>query len=523
MKLRDGHWRFDSRDLMRASCSHCTALSVARELETPGLQQLLDRFYERPDNIAIRYGIRFEEALESELLATLGDDMQKPSSNDPADTLSLMEQGVPVIYQGSLRGGSGGIEFSGRPDFLLRDDYIFEFLDVGLTARKIHEDFSGYTAWDAKLSKTPKVDYQNQVGLYADVLQVLGKCSPRPHGLIQGSREINQFDPEVLIAQMTDARSKLLTSMQKSIDNPPQDLEACGELICTATSYCQICEYPLLCADQRMQHNSLQLVAGVFMSHIESFRAVGVDTVRKLANYKGSTDSLSHDQVAVMAKQAKLQQHFYDTGENTWEVKDSSQLASLPPEDPGDLFFDLEGFTFSEFAGGLEYLFGYVSIDKGEQFHWTWADDRAQEQDSFETFMRFTLDRLEQFPNMRIYHYANYEQSALKRLAKRFGSYEQQVDSLLANEVFVDLYKIVKASLIISQDGYSIKKLENFYSFDRSSDVKEAMSSLEYYDQYLTALAGDPAQAEMLKRQVLSYNQDDCVSTLALCRWLRTL
>ena len=157
-------------------------------------------------------------------------------------------------------------------------------------------------------------------------------------------------------------------------------------------------------------------------------------------------------------------------------MKDSSQLASLPEEGPGDLFFDLEGFTFSEFAGGLEYLFGYVSIDKGEQFHWTWADDRAQEQDSFEAFMRFTLDRIEQFPNMKIYHYANYEQSALKRLAKRFGSYEQEVDLLHANEVFDELYKNVKASLISSQDGYSIKKHENFYRCHRSSDVNEAMS-----------------------------------------------
>lgn len=46
---------------------------------------------------------------------------------------------------------------------------------------------------------------------------------------------------------------------------------------------------------------------------------------------------------------------------------------------------------------------------------------------------------------------------------------------------------------------------------------------MEYYDAYLTALATDQVAAEKLKRQVLDYNRDDCVSTLALRDWLLTL
>jgi uncharacterized protein len=65
--------------------------------------------------------------------------------------------------------------------------------------------------------------------------------------------------------------------------------------------------------------------------------------------------------------------------------------------------------------------------------------------------------------------------------------------------------------------------LENYYSFKRVSEVKEAKGSMEYYDQYLSALKEDPASAENLKRQVIAYNQDDCASTLALTRWLRSL
>jgi predicted RecB family nuclease len=49
------------------------------------------------------------------------------------------------------------------------------------------------------------------------------------------------------------------------------------------------------------------------------------------------------------------------------------------------------------------------------------------------------------------------------------------------------------------------------------------MGSMEYYDQYLNALEEDKEAAENLKRQVIAYNQDDCASTLALTRWLRSL
>jgi uncharacterized protein len=164
-----------------------------------------------------------------------------------------------------------------------------------------------------------------------------------------------------------------------------------------------------------------------------------------------------------------------------------------------------------------------VSIDQGEQFHWLWADDRETEKEVFEKFVLEVQSRLTNFPGARIFHYANYEQAALRRMAARFECHGDFIEKLIEEDIFVDLYKVVKSSIMTSEPKYSIKNLENFYTFERSSDVKEAMGSMEYYDQYLQALASDPTAAETLKRQVISYNQDDCVSTLALTRWLRSL
>ncbi len=512
---------FDSRDLMRSQCPHCTKVSVARELKVPGLQELIDQFYVKPDSLAIRYGMKFEAMLEQELVRNLQDSVRAPQPQTLEATLELMKQGVPVIYQGVLKGGSGELEFSGKPDFLLRGDYRFQMGDTGLTAIQVGDWQGGYTAWDAKLSSSPKPDYQIQVGLYADVLRTLGLEAQADHGLILGSRELAAFNADAVIAQMIAKRESYQLSVAKFVAENPQRLEDIGELVCEASSYCDMCEYPALCRHMRLETNHLQLVAGITKPQIEALRQLGVTTVRQLAALDEPTSKHSVEVIRRLALQARLQQNFFDTGTRSQVVTDPELLAELPKANPGDLFFDLEGFTFFGEPGGLEYLWGWMDAS-GEFFH-HWADDRAGEERAYEAFMEALLTNRKRYPESRVYHYAQYEKTALKKLASRTGKYEYEVSQLIETGVFVDLYRVVEKTLIISEERYSIKNLENFYEFDRSSDVKEAMGSMEFYDKYLSTLAEDETAAEKLKRQVIAYNRDDCASTLALYKWLLDL
>src|SRR5690606_14860321 len=83
----------------------------------------------------------------------------------------------------------------------------------------------------------------------------------------------------------------------------------------------------------------------------------------------------------------------------------------LPAPQPGDLFYDIEGDPHYE--GGLEYLQG-VWCDG--QFRAFWAHDHAAEAKALEELLAFFRARLEAFPSARIYHYAAYEITALRRL-----------------------------------------------------------------------------------------------------------
>ncbi|MGO8154786.1 ribonuclease H-like domain-containing protein, partial [Rhizobium leguminosarum] len=88
----------------------------------------------------------------------------------------------------------------------------------------------------------------------------------------------------------------------------------------------------------------------------------------------------------------------------------------------GDIFFDLEGDPFAG-EGGLEYLFGYsfAATDGTASYTCDWAFSREDEKANFERFIDFVMARLEQHPDLHIYHFAPYEPAALKRLMGRYA------------------------------------------------------------------------------------------------------
>ncbi len=130
----------------------------------------------------------------------------------------------------------------------------------------------------------------------------------------------------------------------------------------------------------------------------------------------------------------------------------ASGFALLPDPSPGDLFFDFEGNPFWDADGSLEYLWGISDSD--DEFRTLWAASRDEEQAAFERFIDLVRERLDAHPDMHVYHYAQYEITALRRMMGRYGSREAELDDLLRREVFVDLYRVVKGGLRVSRPGY---------------------------------------------------------------------
>jgi uncharacterized protein len=91
---------------------------------------------------------------------------------------------------------------------------------------------------------------------------------------------------------------------------------------------------------------------------------------------------------------------------------------------------------------------------------------------------------------------------------------ESEVDELLRAEVFVDLYAIVRSSVRIGSESYSLKQVEKLYMQRPAGEVMDAGGSIVEYERYLDDR--DQARLDAIER----YNQDDCESTLGLRDWL---
>ena len=517
-------WSFNTRDLMRSSgCQHCSQLAIARENAIPGVRDLIEQYFVEPDSLAITYGMAYEEALEQELLENLGpEDFQKPSDKDTFDaTVALMRNQVPVIYQGYLKHQVGNLTFNGKPDFLVRGDYQLEFVKGKLTATKNSEgEKDKYVAWDAKLASKAKPNYLLQIALYADALLALGMKSVGEPGLILGSRTLETFEESEIVPAMKLARKELEQAIKSFSENTTLSEIT---LYCDSKDSCSICEYPALCEQARFDVDHLVQVAGINRSQIEQLTTSGITTMAQLASAKDESrpSEITVSTFEKIRQQAKLQTDFRTTDSFSYIVLPDPEIAVLHPASANDVFFDMEGFPYFPEKGGLEYLFGNT-LRSGE-FVSFFAHDRKQEKQAFIEFMQFLTKRLASDKTAHVYHYASYEVTALNRLAARHGSLEKEVAELVSSGRMVDLYKVVKGSIMVSQPSYSIKKLEAFYEFDRKSKVLDAGSSIDEYDYYRQQVELGEDGAEETLKQITDYNEDDCVSTMALYNWLSSM
>jgi uncharacterized protein len=168
-----------------------------------------------------------------------------------------------------------------------------------------------------------------------------------------------------------------------------------------------------------------------------------------------------------------------------------------------------------------QYLFGYLF--RAEQgvlvYEGEWAFSRADEKRGFTKFVDFVMTRWARFPGLHVYHYAPYEPTALKRLMGRYATREEEIDRMLRAGLFVDLYQIVRHGLRASVESYSIKRLEPFYGFQRTTPLADANVALANLQANLE-LSDVPSISGEAKAAVRAYNEDDCRSAAALRDWL---
>src|SRR3984893_3670959 len=393
-----------------------------------------------------------------------------------AQTVAAMQEGADVIYQGTF--------FDGRwrchPDFLLRID------------RPSKLGAYSYEVADAKLARKAKAAAVLQCCVYAEQLAAIQGVDPEHITLILGDGSEEELRLKDYGAYYRSVKRQFEETVFPPVSPSPHTGEAAipspsGEALSPSPSvggqgggittypdpvdHCRICRWIDVCEARRRQDDHLCHVAGMRRDQTRRLNLAGIKTVTDLgaSPVDQAIQGINEMALARLRQQARLQVQQRQRDTPPFEVLpplgEGLGFQSLPPPTPDDLFFDIEGDPFVG-DNGLEYLFGIFEYtlpleEEGRAgvHHPFWGHDPDEEKRAFEQVVDFLIERLNRNPHLHVYHYAPYEPNALKYLASTYATREAEVDQLLRGRVLVDLYRIVRQSVRIGTESYSLKEL----------------------------------------------------------------
>lgn len=500
MRKRDGRLFFSPTDLLVFFRSPFASWMDRFVVEQPAAftPDALDSIHE----LLIQNGHEHERRYVASL-SSLGTDVREPPPGARlADwTHVVMRDGAPAIHGGPLANG----EWEGTPDLLLRVD-----------SPSTLGPWS-YVAADCKLGKTLQPEYLIQLAAYAELLEAAQGRRPTSLIVVGGDGRSHVTRTVDVFFHYRALKDTFLAFQESFRADRPPALDGHADHGRWASR-----------ADALLaERDHLSRVAGITRHQVRRLEAAGLTTMSALAQSAlrrvPRMEQGTYDRVR---EQASLQIMSNGAARPRYRVlrpppdEPRRGLSLLPPPSSGDIYFDIEGYPLVD--GGLEYLFGVYSESQGKtRFDEFWAHDPEMERLAVSQFLSFAHARLRADPTMHVYHYGNYEVSALRRLVGRYGVAEGQLDDLLRAEAFVDVFALIRQGVRIGRAGYSLKEIESLYRPGRSGDVATAAESVVQYSRWLAKPDGGSPASSAILRSIRDYNRDDCESLQQLVLWLR--
>ncbi len=410
------------------------------------------------------------------------------------ETLTLMRAGMPLIYQGVIEVEINGVLWRGRPDLLEKRPGLSAFGDWK------------YVPCDIKSSHSIHDMQELQLAFYAIVLKAMQNAAPETASIINVD---HVRVPLVLNAHLFAKTHKKVKEIVAIIggEKPPLRLG----------SKCKHSPWFKECVRAAEEANDIALIYGVDARALEALRVEGIRTVQDAARMK--VFMLPDIPFAPIPKleRIKLQAQSLIDRELKWIGHPRI------PDAPLKIYFDIEGDPLLD----VEYLFGFWIVgDPMRQYakigQWRDAGKEgyflyflAEKPEDQESLWRDFLAWIELLPHdeYAVYHFADYERSRTLRLASTYG--DTPAFHRFASH-YVDLFTIVKASVIFPLHFYSIKDIarSKFLNYAWRHDKAGGAQSIFWYEKWLET------KDRAVLKNILDYNEDDVIATESLCRWL---
>ena len=547
MKVKSNRWQVSSRDIWAGihCIDHCLQLAMAKAVELPAVMERIEGTeMAGGTQLRLRQGVDYENSLLAQLAANLGDDYVKIPDHSPVDqTLLFTRMGKAVIAQAPLINSFEEFDYVARADLLVRSDMRLTLTEAGELSAVSREGATVdglYNVWDIKHSSAPKegdrrersdVNREAQLAMSFEALLAMGIGASDHVGLVFKGAAMQVFDPNKLLDELKPLRELIFERITERTPSKKSALSVsdwrCPEpVICSKAS---VCDYPQICKKTRFEIDDLSLVPNMDVRRtIPKYKAIGVETVAKLASADIVGTEISKETIAKHVKFAKCAtlarelgrpQYFMEPGISVWTGENP-----LPKATKDDLFLDMESFQILN--GQVFYYMVGVMNQSGDMRHFI-ADSPEKQDEVFLELVQFLELAFTNNSDMNVYVVSQAEKTMFERLDDGRLLGDARLAALLGHVLDVQL--VASKRLIVSTGSFGLKEMEPFFREagaveERDTETSDGDDSQWQYYLYLQAKKnGDLELADKLMADIKRYNSQDCINTKHYYDWLASI
>lgn len=256
--------------------------------------------------------------------------------------------------------------------------------------------------------------------------------------------------------------------------------------------HCAECEFQNRCRQKAKETDDLSLLSGMSAKERARHRSKGIFTVTQLSY------TFRPRRTSKRAKNPAKPHHFALQALSIRESCIYIHGSPVLPECETRVYLDIEGLP----DRGSHYLIGALVVTEGhETFHSFCADTSSDEATIFRQF----AETVSQLPDYRVFHFGNYDASAMMRAAAGLPKHAQE-----------QLAAILQKSVNVLSLVYP-----HVYFPTYSNSLKEIISHLDPnlvrleatgLDSIAWRMRWESARDSSLKARLLEYNQADCTA-----------
>ncbi len=330
-------------------------------------------------------------------------------------------------------------------------------------------------------------------------------------GIQQGNLKVERiFFSKVLQRQLKEVLLKLAQDLRKE-DPPP---------LTTDRRKCILCSWRSTCDFVAKSEGHLSEISGVGGRRLQILHELGIYKIKGLAEAdpidlanRLNNFGEQHSQIASkLIAQAKVQRIGLE--ERLLSGK------SLPEIDnaPGVLLYDIE----SDPDLHDDFLHGFLHIKRNLDNSWEIRKAKyhpllvMQEQGEYQCWKRLRK-KLSSYPEWPILHYGETEKLTLCKIAKRQGASDIEIAEL--QKRLIDIHSRLRTYWCLPTNNYGLKAVANWLRFRWNQEHLDGARALLWWRQWRGQGEGKRGKAKILQR-LFSYNQDDCLATWEVTKWL---